>query len=107
MAALGTFFIVILITVVSAFLNGWFWMMGYELGIAPLINHLGVAPAIPYMFFVLLCLAWSLIKLKKVDDSGPKITEKKFWLRYFGVICTDFLILGILWVFNLLVVGNL
>ena len=106
MAAIGTFCIVILITVLSAFLNGWFWMMGYELGIAPLINYLGVAPAIPYMFFVLLCLAWTLIKLKNVDyDNATKITEAKFWAKYFGVICTDLLILGILWVFNLCVVG--
>ena len=106
MAAIGTFCIVILITVLSAFLNGWFWMMGYELGIAPLINFLGVAPSIPYMFFVLLCLAWTLIKSKKADyDKTTKITEAKFWTKYFGVICTNFLILGILWVFNLLVVG--
>jgi hypothetical protein len=106
MAAIGTFCIVILITVLSAFLNGWFWMMGYELGIAPLINYLGVAPAIPYMLFVLLCLAWSLIKPKTVDyDKATKITEAKFWPKYFGIICTDLLILGILWLFNLCVVG--
>lgn len=110
MAAIGTFFIVILITVLSAFLNGWFWRMGYELGIAPLINYIGEAPQIPYIFFVLLCLAWSLIKSKKVDydnvtnDNATKITEAKFWAKYFGVICTDFLILGVLWVFNLLIV---
>ena len=76
MAAIGTFCIVILITVLSAFLNGWFWMMGYELGIAPLINYLGVAPAIPYMFFVLLCLAWTLIKLKNVDYNINKWKNK-------------------------------
>ena len=106
MKALGTFFVVILITAVSAFLNGWFWMMGYELGIAPMINYLGVAPAIPYMFFVLFCLAWSLIKPKRLDyDNAPKVTEAKFWSKYLGVICTDLLILGILWVFNLLIVG--
>ena len=106
MAAIGTFCIVILITVLSAFLNGWFWMMGYELGITPLINYLGVAPAIPYMLFVLLCLAWTLIKSKKADyDNATKITDAKFWAKYFGVICTNLLILGILWVFNLLVVG--
>lgn len=106
MKALGTFLIVILITVVSAFLNGWFWMMGYELGIAPMINYLGVAPAIPYMFFVLFCLAWSLIKPKRLDyDNAPKVTEAKFWSKYLGVICTDLLILGILWVFNLLIIG--
>lgn len=105
MAAIGTFCIVILITVLSAFLNGWFWMMGYELGIAPLINYLGVAPAIPYMLFVLLCLAWTLIKPKKVDNNEIKITEVKFWTKYLGVICTDFLLLGILWMFNLCVVG--
>lgn len=106
MKALGTFLIVILITVVSAFLNGWFWMMGYELGIAPMINYLGVAPAIPYMFFVLLCLAWNLIKSKSsYNNYYTNITEGKFWAKYLGVICTDFLLLGILWVFNLCVVG--
>ena len=104
MAAIGTFFIVILITVVSAFLNGWFWMMGYELGITPLINYLGTAPSIPYMFFVLLCLSYNLIKSKKLDSDIPtKITESKFWTKYFGVICTDLLILGVLWIFNLLI----
>lgn len=106
MAAIGTFFIVILITVVSAFLNGWFWMMGYELGIAPLIDHIAEAPSIPYILFVLLCLTWSLIKSKKADyDNETKITDVKFWAKYFGVIFTNLLILGILWVFNLLVVG--
>lgn len=105
MAAIGTFCIVILITVLSAFLKGWFLMMAYELGIAPLINYLGVAPAIPYMLFVLLSLAWTLIKSKKVDINETKITEVKFWAKYLGVICTDFLLLGILWVFNLCVVG--
>ena len=53
---------VLVITACNAFLNGWFWMMGYELGIAPLINYLDVAPAIPYLYFVLLALAWALIK---------------------------------------------
>ena len=106
MKAIGTFFVVILITVLSAFLNGWFWMMGYELGIAPLINHLGVAPEIPYVYFVLLCLCWSLIKAKTLDyDNATKVTEPKFYAKYLGVVCTDLLILGILWVFNLLVVG--
>jgi hypothetical protein len=81
-------------------------MMGYELGIAPLIDHIAEAPSIPYIFFVLLCLTWSLIKSKKMDyDNGTKITEAKFWAKYFGVIFTNLLILGILWVFNLLVVG--
>ena len=106
MAAFGTFFIVILLTVVNAFLNGWFWMMGYELGIAPLINHLGVAPAIPYMYFVLLVLGWSLMKGKKVDTKDDsQVTEAKFWTKYLGVICTDLLILGILWVFNIVFIG--
>lgn len=106
MKTLGTFFVVILITVVSAFLDGWFWMMGYELGIAPLINHIGVAPAIPYMFFVMLCLAWNLIKSKSsYNNDSTDITEGKFWAKYLGVLCTDFLLLGILWVFNLCVVG--
>ena len=106
MKAIGTIFVVILITVGSAFLNGWFWMMGYELGVAPMINYLGVAPAIPYMFFVLLCLAWNLIKSKSsYNNDSTKITEVKFWAKYLGVICTDFLLLGILWVFNLCVVG--
>lgn len=105
MKAIGTFFVVILITVGSAFLNGWFWMMGYELGVAPMINYLGVAPAIPYMLFVLLCLAWNLIKSKSSYNDSINIDEGKFWAKYFGVICTDFLLLGILWVFNLCVVG--
>ena len=106
MKALGTFFVVILITVVSAFLDGWFWMMGYELGVTPMINHLGVAPAIPYMFFVLLCLAWNLIKSKSsYNNDSTDITDGKFWAKYLGVLCTDFLLLGILWVFNLCVVG--
>lgn len=105
MKAIGTFFVVFLITVLSAFLNAWFWMMGYELGIAPLINYLGEAPAIPYMFFVLLCLGWSLIKSKNTNSNETvDVTEVKFWAKYFGVIFTDLLILIVLWVVNLLVV---
>lgn len=106
MKTIGTIFVVILITVVSAFLDGWFWMMGYELGVAPMINYISVAPAIPYMFFVLLCLAWSLIKSKSsYNNDSTNITEVKLWAKYFGVICTDFILLGILWMFNLCVVG--
>ena len=101
MKIFGTFLLVSIITICNAFLNGWFWMIGYELGIAPLINYLDVAPAIPYLYFVLLCLGWSLIKGKKLDDNAPKITEEKFWTRYIGVVLTDFLILGILYIFNL------
>ena len=106
MKAIGTIFIVILLMIVNAFLNGWVFMMGYELGVVPLINYLGVAPAIPYVYFVLLALAWSLWKPKRVDDeSNTKVTELKFWTKYIGVVCTDLLIVGILWVFNLCVVG--
>jgi hypothetical protein len=106
MKTIGTILVVILITVVSAFLNGWLWMMGYELGVAPMINHIGVAPSIPYKFFVLLCLTWNLIKTKSsYNNDSTNITEGKFWAKYFGVICTNFLLLGILWVFNICVVG--
>ena len=102
MKTFGTFLFVILITVCNAFLNAWFWMMGYELGIAPLINYLDVAPAIPYLYFVLLALAWALIKGKNLNyDDAPKVTEAKFWTRYIGVVLTDFMILGILYIFNL------
>ena len=96
-----TIAIVVILAVINTFLNSWFWMMGYELGIAPLINYLDVAPAIPYLYFVLLCLGLSLIKGKKLDDNAPKVTETKFWTRYIGVILTDFMILGILYIFNL------
>jgi hypothetical protein len=106
MKSLGTFLIVILLTIANTFLNGWFWMMGYELGIAPLINYLSEAPTIPYMFFVLLCLGCSLIKSKSTNSNETGgVTEGKFWLKYFGIICTDLIILGILWIVNLLVVG--
>lgn len=96
-----TILIVIIITVVNALLNAWFMMIGYELGIAPIINYLDVAPAIPYMYFLLLTFAWMLIRPKNIDDNTSKVTEAKFWSRYFGVIITDFLILGILYIFNL------
>lgn len=96
-----TILIVVILTVVNTFLNAWFWMMGYELGIAPLINYLDVAPAIPYLYFVLLCLAWSLIKGKRIEDNTPTVNDTKFWARYIGVIITDFMILGILYIFNL------
>ena len=96
-----TIAIVVILTVVNTLLNAWFWMMGYELGIAPLINYLDVAPAIPYLYFVLLCLGWSLIKGKRLENDSPKVTEEKFWARYIGVILTDFMILGILYIFNL------
>lgn len=78
-------------------------MMAYELGVVPLINHLDTAPEIPYMYFVLIWLAYGVIKSKKVEDNGPKITEAKFWTRYLGVLSTDFIILGVLWLVNLLV----
>lgn len=96
-----SFLFVLIFTVINTFLNAWFWMMGYELGIAPLINYLDVAPAIPYLYFVLLCLAWSLIKAKHIEDNTPKVNEAKFWARYIGVILTNFMILGILYIFNL------
>jgi hypothetical protein len=102
MKTIGTFSLVIIITVCNALLNGWFWMMGYKLGITPLINYLDVAPAIPYLYFVLLCLTWSLMKGKNLNyDDAPKVTEAKFWTRYIGVVLTDFMILGILYIFNL------
>lgn len=98
---MGAILLVLVITACNAFLKGWLWMMGYELGIAPLINYLDVAPAIPYLYFVLLAVAWMLIKPKKIDDNTSKITEEKFWTRYIGVVLTDFMILGILYIFNL------
>lgn len=98
---MGTFLLVMVITVCNAFLNGWFWMMGYELGIAPVINYLDTAPAIPYLYFVLLALTWALLREKNIEDNPPKVTETKFWARYLGIIITDLLILGILWIFNL------
>lgn len=101
MKTFGTFLLCIVLIICNAFLNAWFCMMGYELGIAPLINYLDVAPAIPYLYFVLLCLAWSLIKGKRIEDNTPKVNEAKFWTRYIGVILTDFMILGILYIFNL------
>ena len=91
---MGTILLVLVITVCNAFLNAWFWMMGYELGIAPLINYLDVAPAIPYLYFVLVCLAWSLMKGKKLENDPPKVTETKFWTRYIGVILTDFMVVS-------------
>lgn len=96
-----TFGIVVIITVINTFLNAWFWMMGYELGIAPLINYLDAAPAIPYLYFVLLTSAWMLIKPKNIENNTPTVNETKFWTRYIGVILTDFMILGILYIFNL------
>ena len=98
---MGAILLVLVITACNAFLNGWFWMMGYEFGIAPLINYLDVAPAIPYLYFVLLALAWALIKGKRLENDPPKVTEAKFWTRYIGVVLTDFMILGILYIFNL------
>ncbi len=98
---MGAILLVLVITVCNAFLNGWFWMMGYELGIAPLINYLDVAPAVPYLYFVLLALTWALIKGKGLENDPPKVTEAKFWARYIGVVLTDFIILGILYIFNL------
>ena len=102
MKAIGTFLIVICITMANAFLNGYFWMWGYELGMVPLINHLtGDSPTIPYVYFVLLSLGWSLLKNKKVDNNeATSVLTDKFWSRYFGVICTNFVVLGILYLLN-------
>lgn len=101
MKTFGTFLSVIFITACNALLNSWFLMMGYKLGIAPLINYLDAAPAIPYKYFLLLTFAWMLIKPKKIEDTTPTVTEAKFWTRYIGVVLTDFMILGILYIFNL------
>lgn len=100
MKAFVTFLVVILLTIANTFFNGWLWYNAYGLGVAPLINHLNIAPYIPYTYFLLLSLAWSVIKSKNVNDN-TKITEVKFWTKYFGVICTDLLILGILYIFNI------
>lgn len=100
MTTLVTFFIVFSITIFSSFLTGWFWMMGYELGIAPLINYLGVAPEIPYIYFVLICMVVSLIRAKSPDKQTSLNTE--FALNFLGVILGNLFILGILWLTNLL-----
>lgn len=102
MKTIGTFLIIIIITIANAFLNGYFLMCGYELGMVPLINYLtGTSPTIPYVYFVLLTLGWSLIKNKKVDNNETtSVLTNKFWSRYFGVICTSFVVLGILYLLN-------
>lgn len=99
-----TFALAMALAVVGHLLNGWFWLMGYELGIMPFIEHIGyVAPTIPYLMFVLLCATRSLLKSKPVANEALTFDNPKFWTRYLSAIATDFLALFILWILNLII----
>lgn len=95
--------IVFCLMIGNTFLNGWFYMKGYELGVAPLINYLGVAPHIPYILFVLLATAFSMVKSKTVNnlkEEGMTPYSAVFWAKYVGIVGTDFMLLLILWAIN-------
>lgn len=95
--------IVFCLIIGNTFLNGWFYMKGYELGVVPLINHLGVAPHIPYILFVLLAAAFSIIKSKtgnNFKEEGMTPDNAVFWSRYAEIVVTDFILLLILWAIN-------
>jgi hypothetical protein len=95
--------IVFCLMIGNTFLNGWFYMKGYELGVVPLINHLGVAPHIPYILFVLLAAAFSMVKSKTINnlkEEGMTPDNAVFWTKYVGIVGTDFMLLLILWAIN-------
>lgn len=97
-------FLAIVIAAINHLFNGWIWMMSYELGIMPFIEHLGyTTPTIPYLLFVLLCATRSLLRSKPVTNETLTFDNPKFWTRYFGVIGSDLLALFMLWILNLII----
>ena len=92
-------FFAFLVVIASAFINGFFYFEAYNSGIAPFINSFSVAPAIPYILFVGLSLAASVISKNRVDKKY-KLDEKEFWVDYVTLIVSKFLALCLLWIFN-------
>lgn len=98
------FIMVIVLTIGNWFFNGWLWSMAYKLGIIPFFSQFTNMPDIPYMMFVLLAATWSLIRMKSTGDKdGPQINTPEFVAKYIGIIVTDFMLLGALWVLNMII----
>lgn len=104
MKLLKTITLVLLLTIGNGFFNGWVWSLAYKLGFAPFFSQFVNMPDIPYLMFVLLTTTWSLVRFKTTGDSdGPLVDTPVFWAKYLGIIFTDLLGIGILYLFNLMI----
>ena len=96
--------LVLLLTICNSFFNGWIWSLAYELGFAPFFSQFVNMPDIPYLMFVLLTVAWSLVRFKNTSDKdAPEVNTPAFWTKYIGIILTDLLVVGVLYLFNIMI----
>lgn len=96
--------LVLLVTMGNCFFNGWIWSLAYELGFKPFLSQFANAPDIPYLMFVLLTATWSLVRYKSTGDKdAPVISSPEFWAKYIGIVVTDFIEIGILYLFNMMI----
>lgn len=104
MKLLKTITLVMLLTICNSFFNGWVWSLAYELGFAPFFSQFVNMPDIPYLMFVLLSVAWSLVRFKSTGDKdAPAVDTTAFWSKYIGIIITDLLGIGVLYLFNIMI----
>lgn len=96
--------LLLLLTISNSFFNGWVWSSAYKLGVIPFFSQFVNMPDIPYLMFVLLTTTWSLVRFKNTSDKdGPSIDTPAFWGKYIGIIVTDLFGIGILYLFNLMI----
>jgi len=98
MKFLVQFFLAFILAIISSLFTGFIYMETYELALAPLINYLGNAPHIPFIYFLLLALGISAIS--KIRESKYEIKDFKFWANYVGSIISKLIMLFILWIIN-------
>jgi hypothetical protein len=99
-----TITLVLLLTIGNSFFNGWVWSLAYELGFAPFFSQFMNMPDIPYLMFVLLTVAWSVVRFKSTGDKdAPAVDTPAFWTKYIGIIITDLLRIGVLYLFNIMI----
>jgi hypothetical protein len=105
MKLIKTITLVLLLTVCNIFLNGWIWSLAYELGVVPFLSQFVNMPDIPYLMFVLLVATWSVVKSKNTDKDAPAFDTPAFWTKYIGIIITELLGIGILYLFNVIILN--
>ena len=99
-----TITLVLLLTIGNSFFNGWVWSLAYELGFKPFFSQFTNMPDIPYLMFVLLTVAWSLVRFKNTGDKdAPGVNTPAFWTKYIGIIITDLLGIGVLCLLNMMI----
>ena len=102
MKGFGFFVCSIFMMFISLLINGFIYMEMYELALAPLLNYLGNAPAIPYGMFVLIVCFLSLFS--RGEKTKYDSFDKKFWSAYLTIIAGKFILLGVTFMFNLMFV---